>query len=226
MRITHIVVHYTATYPDQNTTAADVNRMHKARGWKGIGYHWFIRRNGLIEPGRPESQVGAHVGGQNTGKIGIAWAGGIDRSTGSNVGVDNMTPEQNESLIWLIRDLLARYPGAKVVGHKDLAATQCPGFDVPVWWALVESITPPPPVPVSPDDPVETPNVNEQMWHVVQRGDTLWNISRMYNLELKTVLRLNNLDEDEPIVPGQHILLKQVDKPYIRGLIEWLRSFV
>lgn len=136
--VTHIVVHYSATYPDQNFTAADINRMHLNRGFNKIGYHYFIRRDGLIETGRKENEVGAHVGGQNTGKIGICWAGGVERASGPNVGVDNRTPSQTQSLITLIRTLLGKYPKAKVVGHRDLAPTQCPGFDVIDWWKSVE----------------------------------------------------------------------------------------
>ena len=51
----------------------------------------------------------------------------------------------------LVRDLLARYPGAQVVGHRDLSPDKdgdgvverhewlkdCPCFDVPAWWASV-----------------------------------------------------------------------------------------
>jgi N-acetylmuramoyl-L-alanine amidase len=58
-----------------------------------------------------------------------------------------MTPAQEQSLIRLVRDLLERYPQAKVVGHRDLAPTLCPGFDVIPWWAEVER----PPAPVSRD---------------------------------------------------------------------------
>ena len=137
--ITHIVVHYSATYSDQNITAADIDKMHKQRGFDRIGYHYFIRRDGTIEQGRKENELGAHVGGQNTGKIGICWAGGLERATGVNVGVDNRTPAQTASLIALIKDLLTRYPKAQVIGHKDLAATQCPGFDVRSWWKQVNA---------------------------------------------------------------------------------------
>lgn len=137
MKITHIVVHYSATYSDQDFTAADIDRMHRERGFRKIGYHYFICRNGVVEEGRPEHEIGAHVSGQNTGTLGICWAGGLERATGPNVGVDNRTPDQTASLISLIRDLLKRHPDARVVGHRDLAATQCPGFDVPEWWASV-----------------------------------------------------------------------------------------
>jgi len=154
--ITHVVVHYSATYEDQNLTRADIDRMHKARGWKMVGYHYVIRRDGTVEIGRPETMVGAHVGGQNTGKIGICCIGGLNRATGPNVGVDNRTPEQIESLVKLIRDIRKRHPRVEVVGHRDLAATQCPGFDVRVWWAKVQKQAAPAPTPVAPDAPVRT----------------------------------------------------------------------
>ena len=128
--ITHIVVHYSATFEDQNLTVKDIDKMHKARGWSGVGYHYVIRRDGVVEKGRPDNVVGAHVGGQNSGKIGICAIGGVNRKTGPNVGVDNRTPAQIKSQIALIKSLLAKHPKAKVVGHRDLAPTQCPGFDV------------------------------------------------------------------------------------------------
>jgi hypothetical protein len=135
--ITHIVLHYSATFEDQNLTVKDIDKMHKARGWSGVGYHYVIRRDGVVEVGRPETKVGAHVGGQNSGKIGICCIGGVNRATGPNKGVDNRTPAQIASQVRLIKSILLRHPKAKVVGHRDLAPTQCPGFDVIPWWAGV-----------------------------------------------------------------------------------------
>lgn len=146
--ITHIVVHYSSTCADLNLTVKDIDKMHRDRGWQMVGYHYVIRRDGVIERGRPESMVGAHVGGQNTGKIGICGIEGLDRATGPNKGVDNRTPQQIDSLIKLIRDLHKRYPAAKVAGHRDLAPTQCPGFDVRIPpaqmrnWAEVLGVAP------------------------------------------------------------------------------------
>lgn len=190
-KITHIVVHYSATYADQNMTAADIDRMHRARGFRKIGYHRFIRRDGTVEIGRPYSEVGAHVGGQNSGKIGICWAGGLERATGPNVGVDNRTAAQTDALIATIRDILRSHPNAKVVGHRDLAATLCPAFDVPRWWAGVQSLPAPNPTPVAPDAPVTTPNVREDDAHTVERGDTWWSISREHGLSVDELLALN-----------------------------------
>jgi N-acetylmuramoyl-L-alanine amidase len=150
-KIDTIVVHFAATYPDQHVTAATITKWHKARGFRTIGYHWFIRRDGMLEEGRPESEIGAHVAGHNARSIGICWAGGIDKATGENVGVNNMTPAQEERLIWIIRQCLARYPGARVIGHRDLAPTECPGFDVASWWAKVNAAKPAPtPQPENP----------------------------------------------------------------------------
>jgi N-acetylmuramoyl-L-alanine amidase len=141
MPITHGVVHYSATYDDQHPpiTAADIDRMHKARGWKGIGYHWVIRADGTVEPGRPETEQGAHVGGQNRGKLGVCYAGGLRRSTGPGLGVNTLNPAQEAALIGILTRWEKDYPGIEIVGHKDLAATQCPGFDVPVWWTQVKA---------------------------------------------------------------------------------------
>lgn len=160
-RITHIVIHYSATYEDQNLTVKDIDRMHRARGWKMVGYHWIIRRDGVVEQGRPESMTGAHVGGQNSGKIGICCIGGTNRATGPNVGVDNRTDAQIAAQIKLIRECLKRYPGAKVVGHRDLAATQCPGFDVQSWWARVQKKKAPKSIPPPKEAPARTPGVSE-----------------------------------------------------------------
>jgi N-acetyl-anhydromuramyl-L-alanine amidase AmpD len=133
MKITHIVIHYSATFSNQMVDAKLIDRWHKDRGWSGIGYHYVVRRDGVVETGRPENKIGAHVARQNTGKIGICWAGGLERSN-PNTGVNNMTVDQETALVKLIKKLLVKYPNAEVVGHRDLAATQCPGFDVRAWW--------------------------------------------------------------------------------------------
>lgn len=153
--IRRIVLHYSATYPDQDLGVADIDKMHRARGFNGVGYHYVIKRDGTVQKGRADHVVGAHVAGQNTGSLGICCIGGIERVTGPNVGVDNRTEAQKAATIRLVRDLLARHPGAEVVGHRDLGATQCPGFDVRSWWAAADAR--PPVVDAAPADPVRNP---------------------------------------------------------------------
>lgn len=136
------MLHDSATYPDQDIGAAEIDRMHRARGFASMGYHYVIRRDGRVEKGRLDHVQGAHVSGHNSGSIGICSVGGVERATGPNVGIDNRTEAQKAATVALLRDLLARHPGAAPVGHRDLGATQCPGFDIGAWWAAVNAPAP------------------------------------------------------------------------------------
>ena len=139
MKLHTVVVHYSATYPDQDYTWKKLVADHIERGFRTGGYHWYIRRDGTLIEGRAESEMGAHVGGHNSGTLGICFEGGLERATGPNVGVWNPTPEQEETLITLINNILQRHPTiTRVVGHIDLDNTQCPGVPkgaVEKWWA-------------------------------------------------------------------------------------------
>lgn len=139
-KVTAIVIHYSATPIEKNYTAADIDAMHRARGFYEIGYHFFIRRDGTVETGRDLSQpgrfeVGAHSQGENSSSIGICYEGGV-RAAAPAVGFDSRTPAQTFAMIKLIRQLLERFPSAIVRGHREMpgAATQCPGFTASAWW--------------------------------------------------------------------------------------------
>lgn len=230
-RVTHIVVHYSATYADQNIRVEDIRKMHVARGFRTTGYHWFIGRDGREEIGRPEHEIGAHVGGQNSGKIGICWAGGLERSTGANVGVDNRTAAQTATLINRIREILKKHPNAKVVGHRDLGATQCPAFDVASWWAGVQGQPKPAPKPVAPA-PVTTPGVGEDLLHTVERGETWFGIAREHGIPLVALLSMNNATDKDVLVVGRQLVVRReqaaphlpatAPAPQATGLLAWL----
>lgn len=145
-KTTLLVVHVTATPPSANIGAKEVDAMHRARGFNGIGYHYVIRRNGKVEPGRPENQVGAHVENFNSISVGVSLVGGVDAKGRPQ---DNKTPEQERALEQLLRELSGRYPGAKICGHRDLSPDRdgdgviehgewikaCPCFDAIPWAA-------------------------------------------------------------------------------------------
>jgi N-acetylmuramoyl-L-alanine amidase len=128
----YIVIHCAATPASMDIGAKEIREWHKKRGWRDIGYHYVIRRNGQTEFGRPEDVQGAHAVGYNMVSIGICLVGGVadDKKT----AVANFTDAQWESLGHLIEELRARYPRAKVVGHRDLdKKKECPSFDVALW---------------------------------------------------------------------------------------------
>lgn len=139
MDVHTIAIHYSATYPDQDVTRDDIDTMHRARGFRMIGYNWYIRRKGDLNEGREEGTMTAGATGHNSGYIHICWEGGLERATGKDVGHWNLTPEQEATMVDLIHDIQGRWPNAvTVTGHKNLsgAATQCPGRDdVAAWWA-------------------------------------------------------------------------------------------
>ena len=126
--ITLLVIHCSAIKPDQTSSAAQIDTWHRQRGFHlGIGYHYVIRRNGEIEPGRPEWMVGAHCLNHNAHSIGICYEGGLDIRGQPD---DTRTAAQKATMRQLLEDLHKRYPRALVVGHRDLSHDRdCPCFD-------------------------------------------------------------------------------------------------
>jgi len=147
-----LVVHVTATPSSRDIGAKEVDAMHRAKGWKGIGYHFVIRRDGTVETGRAINQIGAHVEGWNSVSVGVSLVGGVDERGSPQ---DNRTPHQTASLISLLKDLQARYPHALVCGHRDLSPDRdrdgviepdefikaCPCFDA-IAWARANGLRP------------------------------------------------------------------------------------
>ena len=126
--ITLIVIHCSAVTPDQTSSAAQIDSWHRQRGYHlGIGYHYVIRRNGDIEPGRPEWMVGAHCLNHNKYSIGVCYEGGLDAR---GQPADTRTAEQKSAMRNLLEDLHKRHPRAVIVGHRDLSHDRdCPCFD-------------------------------------------------------------------------------------------------
>lgn len=138
--LSEIIIHATATQPkwmEGRTTrekVAEVRRWHmQDRGWKDIGYHYLIDRDGTLALGRPVDQVGAHTMDHNTGTIGVSLFGGFG-SAATDEFSDNFTTGQDKALRALIKDLSAMYKITKVSGHNEYAAKACPGFSVPKWF--------------------------------------------------------------------------------------------
>ncbi|MGS2743590.1 N-acetylmuramoyl-L-alanine amidase [Halomonas sp. LS-001] len=127
----YITIHCSATRASQYVDAAEIRRWHvDGNGWRDIGYHYVIKRDGTVEKGRSENVMGAHVGGHNTGNIGICLVGGVaeDGKTPEN----NFTPAQWAALEPLLKDLHGRYPQAVIMGHNGFPGHEsrgCPCFD-------------------------------------------------------------------------------------------------
>jgi N-acetyl-anhydromuramyl-L-alanine amidase AmpD len=116
-----IVLHHAAA----STASADkVHEWHLARGWTGIGYHYYVRKDGSVYRGRPEDTVGAHEPAANEISVAICFEG--------NFETDVMSSAQYGAGEKLIKDVLTRYPITAIKGHRDFAATACPGKNFPL----------------------------------------------------------------------------------------------
>lgn len=143
-----IVVHCSATRTKQDVGAAEMRAWHIAQGWNDIGYHYVIRRDGRIEKGRPEEVVGSHAKGFNSRSIGVVLVGGLGEDGRAD---NNFTALQFQSLQAQLKSLKARFPKARIFGHRDLSKDKngdgritqdewekdCPTFDVRAWCAGV-----------------------------------------------------------------------------------------
>ena len=121
--------------------AALIRSWHLERGFREIGYHYVIlngypdgdshrlRRpkfwlDGVVEPGRPVEEPGAHVERHNAESVGICL-----------IGREQFTSAQFASLCKLLAELRRSYPDARLMGHCELIAPgsapkSCPNLDM------------------------------------------------------------------------------------------------
>lgn len=127
-KITQIILHCSATPEGKDFTVQQIDAWHRQRGFKSIGYHFVIYRDGSIHNGRPITEIGAHCKGHNANSIGICYIGGVAKD--GKTPKDTRTEAQKKSLISLVSSLRSRFPEATVHGHCEFAAKACPSFDV------------------------------------------------------------------------------------------------
>ena len=132
--VTEIILHCADTRPEWMAghplaeKVAEIRRWHvQQRGWRDIGYHWVIDRDGKLAPGRLETEIGAHVEGHNRGTIGICLLGGYGAKA-DDPFEKNFTSAQKAAALKLIGKINGRTAIWKVSGHNDYAAKACPGF--------------------------------------------------------------------------------------------------
>ncbi len=112
----YIILHHRAGDGD----ADSIHRSHIENGWSGIGYHFYVRKDGSIYRGRPQETVGAHCIGHNIDSVGVCFEGNWQTER-------NMPAAQLKAGRELVGYLRRIYPGAQVVRHGKFFATACPG---------------------------------------------------------------------------------------------------
>ena len=132
-KINKIIIHCAATPEGKDYTVEQIRQWHtapkpKGNGWRDIGYHFVIYRDGSVHAGRPIEQIGAHTSGYNANSIGICYIGGWAKD--GKTPKDTRTEAQRSALVKLVAELRAKFSGATVHGHNEFANKACPSFSV------------------------------------------------------------------------------------------------
>lgn len=119
-RTEYIVLHHRAG--DGNVES--IHNQHLNNGYSGIGYHFYIRKDGSVFRGRPINTIGAHCLNYNYNSVGVCFEGNFEN--------EEMSVLQLNAGVEIVNYLKSLYPNAAIVGHKELINTACPGENFPI----------------------------------------------------------------------------------------------
>lgn len=161
----------------------DVHKAHLKNGWAGIGYHFYIRKDGKVYRGRPIDTVGSHCLGHNSNSIGVCFEG--------NYEVDTIMPTaQLESGKEIVKYIQNMYPNIQIRRHKDLMATACPGKNFPFSEIVYSSL-----YDNNQDDKKEEGEEEEMIYNYIDNNMPEWARPTIQKLVNKGLLKGNEKGE-------------------------------
>lgn len=114
-----VILHHRAG----NGDIESIHSQHLRNGWAGIGYHFYIRKDGTVYEGRPIAYVGSHCKGNNSCSIGVCLEGDFRKEV--------PTIEQLKAVKEVYEMVRKTYRNIyKMVNHRDLFKTSCPCVDL------------------------------------------------------------------------------------------------
>lgn len=120
----YIILHHRAGDGDVQS----IHSQHIKQGWAGIGYHFYVRKDGSVYRGRPLNAAGAHCAAScvnyNFVSVGVCFEGNFENETMSDL--------QLTAGIEIVEYLKEVYPDAEVKAHRDFMGTSCPGVNFPM----------------------------------------------------------------------------------------------
>ena len=142
-KIKYLCIHCTATKEGSSYTGRQVRGWHKDKGWKVVGYHWYIDLKGYVDNLHPvdgdnliqTNEIVNGCWGLNSKSLHVCYCGGVDADGKPK---DTRTQSQRESLEIVVKGMIRRYPHIKVLGHNQAiypgrTPKACPSFNVPDW---------------------------------------------------------------------------------------------
>lgn len=189
-----IVVHHAAA---KSASSEDIHKWHLNNGWAGIGYQFVVRKTGVIETGRPIDKVGAHCTGHNNDSIGICFEGNFDEE---KIGDAQLTA--GKELIVYLRSLYG--DNIKIVRHKDLASTACPGKNFPFDDLIKKSSS-------AQTSGSGSTSKQSTIIHTIKEGETLYSLGLKYKMDWLNIATYNNIKSPWTIYPGDKIKIPGAD---------------
>lgn len=124
--ITEIIIHCSDSDNPNHDNIEVIRAWHKEKGFSNVGYHFFIKKDGIIQPGRATNQIGAHCTTKNLVSIGICLSGRHE-----------FTDDQFYSAYLLIKKLAENYNILKknILPHNYYNSNKtCPNFPLENIW--------------------------------------------------------------------------------------------
>ena len=144
-KLKFLVLHCTATPEGREVSSDDIRAWHTnpvskgGRGWSQVGYTDLIHLNGEVER-LVDNNEDANVDpweitngakGYNSISRHVVYVGGVVAD--GKTTKDTRTKAQKAAMEAYVKEFHKRHPNVRIIGHREVAAKDCPSFDVQVW---------------------------------------------------------------------------------------------
>ena len=114
------------------------NAKPRGNGWSQVGYELVIRRDGTVDRLVEDNgdnvvdpwEVTNGARGVNSVSSHVCLVGGISKDNKQDL---EMTREQHDALVGIIKDDIVNQPDIKIAGHYHFSSKTCPNFNVEEW---------------------------------------------------------------------------------------------
>lgn len=124
-QINRYILHCSDSDRREDDDISVINEWHVARGFAGVGYHFFIKKDGTVQKGRRLELPGAHVQNHNADSIGICLSGRKEFTGKQFVALKGLIEELNGMLANNNNGVLPQ-----IYGHCEFDKMKtCPNFN-------------------------------------------------------------------------------------------------
>jgi len=144
-KLKYLVLHCTATPEGREVLSDEIRAWHTnpvskgGRGWKQVGYTDLIHLDGEVER-LVDNNEDANVDpweitngakGYNSVSRHIVYVGGL--ASDGKTSKDTRTKAQKQAMETYVKAFHKRFPKVRIIGHREVAAKDCPCFNVQAW---------------------------------------------------------------------------------------------